>query len=97
VVRSATNVDRPTAAVWCPTSKIAPRQSGPNSPASHSFDARTLLGQSEGSAALTARKVSCLWRVIERDGRPFALTADAKPDRIDVAISHGTVTSVGVY
>jgi hypothetical protein len=38
-----------------------------------------------------------LWRVIERDGRPFALTADAKPDRIDVAISHGTVTSVGVY
>jgi hypothetical protein len=35
--------------------------------------------------------------VIERDGRHFALTADARPNRIDVTISRGTVTSVGVY
>ena len=94
---AAAQIVRPARPVWCPTNRSTLRQSEPNSRAAHSFDARTLLGDRAGQAAALVQRAGCLWRVIARDGRHFALTADIRLDRVDVSVDHGLVTSVGVY
>jgi hypothetical protein len=58
-----------------------------------SFDTRVLLGHSEASAAVAARKHGCSVRVVNQGG---VLTADGRPDRIDVDVNHGIVTATGV-
>lgn len=93
----AVKVTHPAQPVWCPTGRSSLRQSAPNSPVHRSFDTRSLLGESEDQAEAMARRFHCSWRVIERDGHRFALTADLRLNRVNVTITRGRVTSVGVY
>ena len=58
-----------------------------------SFDTRVLLGHSEGSAVVAGRTHECSVRVVNQRG---VLTADGRPDRIDVDVNHGIVTATGV-
>lgn len=90
---------RPDSPVWCPTSS-GPRETGqskPNARVPGSFDARVLLGMKEAAATAKVRASGCLIRVIARDGRYFAITADFRTNRVNVAIEGGLVTSIGVY
>jgi hypothetical protein len=51
----------------------------------------------EHQAESTIRESGCSARIIARDGRGFALTADFMADRVNLRIERGLVTSVGVY
>ena len=88
-------VVRPARPVWCPTVFHAQtsRMSASNTRLTGSFDTRQLLGQSEASAVMAARKHGCSLRVVNQGG---ALTTDGRPDRIDVDINHRIVTATGV-
>lgn len=88
-------VTRPTRPVWCPTIFHAQTSgmSTSNRRVTASFDTRALLGHSEASAAVAARKHGCSMRVVNQGG---VLTADGRPDRIDVDVNHGIVTATGV-
>jgi hypothetical protein len=88
-------VNRPTQPVWCPTIFHAQTigLSHPNKRVAGSFDTRVLLGRTEADAAAEARRHGCSWRVVNQGG---LLTADGRPNRIDVDVSHGIVTAVGV-
>lgn len=57
-----------------------------------SFDTRVLLGHSEGSAGVAARKHGCSVRVVNQRA---VLTTDGRPDRIDIDVNHGIVTATG--
>jgi hypothetical protein len=96
---SSTAIIRPTGAVWCPTTTrpINAKQNKPNSPGLGSFDTRTLLGLKETEATADAQRHGCTVRLVERDGHEFGLLADFRPNRVNVVISRGIVTSVGVY
>jgi hypothetical protein len=97
--RSTSVIVHPAGAVWCPTTTrpINAKQNKSNSPGAGSFDTRTLLGLKESAATADAQRHGCTVRVIERDGHKFGLLADFISDRVDVVISSGIVTSVGVY
>lgn len=97
--RTTAGAPPPGGAIWCPTSSRATevRQSRANWPTRQSFDTRTLLGLTETQAAARAARWRCSLRVIQRNGKRFALTADFSSDRVDVVIAHNRVTSVGVY
>lgn len=86
-------------AIWCPTSSRATesKQSKANWPRSRSFDTRTLLGSTQAQATARATRWHCSVRVIQQNGKKFALTADFRSNRVNVVISHNKVTSVGVY
>ena len=51
----------------------------------------------EEHATSRVRQAGCLVRVVARDGRHFALTADYRGNRVNLTIERGEVTSVGVY
>jgi hypothetical protein len=51
----------------------------------------------ERHAESTIRESGCSARLIERDGRRFALTTDFRANRVNLRIERGLVTSVGVY
>ena len=88
-------VTRPTRPVWCPTIFHAQTSgmSSPNKQVTGSFDTRALLGQTEAHAAVAAHKHACSLRVVNQGG---ALTADGRPDRIDIDVNHGIITATGV-
>jgi hypothetical protein len=97
--RSAPQIIRPAGPVWCPTTTRPSnaKQNRPNAPGEQSFDTRSLLGLTEEQASATVSRHGCILRVIERDGRKFALRADFRGSRVNVGITRGIVTSVGVY
>jgi hypothetical protein len=61
-------------------------------------DARAalLIGLSEADSERCATELGWGWRVGERDGESFALTADYSPTRITVTVVDGAVTAVVV-
>jgi hypothetical protein len=67
-----------------------------NSPSARSFNTRALLGRTDEQATDTAGKWGCSIRVIQRNGQKFIITEDFRPNRLNVIIKHGLVTSVGV-
>jgi hypothetical protein len=83
-------VKRAAHPVWCPTASVR------NVPTPSSFDARLLLGRAESHAAGEASKRGCSSRVVMRDGRGLAVTADVSLRRIDFAVDRGIVTGVSV-
>jgi hypothetical protein len=87
-----------TRPVWCPTSStpVELAHSRPSHPAEHSFDARRLLGQTEGTATRIAERWGCFLRVTDRDGHQFILTSDFRTNRIDVVIVGNVITQVGI-
>ena len=50
----------------------------------------------EEPAETLAEDYGCHTRVFKRDGKYLGVTADLNRRRIDVAISHGVVTEVGI-
>jgi YD repeat-containing protein len=87
---------RPGRPVWCPTGKISPARSEPNTPAPHSFDARAILAMTETDAPAAVRRRGCKWRVVARDGRDLTITRDANGQRVDATVANGIVTAIGV-
>ena len=63
--------------------------STPNPRVLGSFDTRVLLGRPNAAAANVAHQHGCSLRVVNQGG---FLTADGRPDRIDVDINHVIVT-----
>jgi hypothetical protein len=61
-----------------------------------SFDARIVLGMPESNAAMTIAKRGCRSRVVKRDGQSLAVTADVRPDRVDLTVDHDMVTAARV-
>lgn len=61
-------------------------------------DARAalLVGLSEADSERCATELGWGWRVGERDGEAFALTADYSPSRVTVTVDDGIVTAVVV-
>ena len=61
-------------------------------------DARAalLIGLSEADSERCATELGWGWRVGERDGEAFALTADYSPSRVTVTVVAGIVTAVVV-
>ena len=61
-------------------------------------DARAalLIGLLEAQAERCAAELGWGWRVGERDGEVFAVTADWSPTRVTVTVVDGTVTAVVV-
>lgn len=61
-------------------------------------DARAalLVGMSEADAERCAAELGWGWRVGERDGEAFALTADYSPSRVTATVDAGAVTAVVV-
>jgi len=55
-----------------------------------------LVGLSEERAETCAVELGWGFRVAERDGEPFALTADYRPDRVSVFVAAGRVFAVNV-
>lgn len=60
------------------------------------FDARTLIGLSLDQAVAQAARHGCKSRVVRVDGRWQTVTSDYETHRVDVAVSRGVVTGVGV-
>lgn len=58
--------------------------------------AAVLVGLSEADAEHCATELGWGWRVGERDGEAFALTADYSPSRVTVTVVDGTVTAIVV-
>lgn len=88
-------VIRPTRPVWCPTIFHAQTSgmSSPNKRLTGSFDTRVLLGHAATDAAGPARRHGCSLRVVNQGG---VLTADGRPNRIDIDVNHGIITATGV-
>jgi len=58
--------------------------------------AALLVGLPEADAERCAADLGWGWRVGERDGEAFALTADYSPSRVTVTVVDGTVTAIVV-
>jgi hypothetical protein len=56
--------------------------------------AAMLIGLSEAEAERCAAELGWGWRVGERDGEIYAVTADWSPSRVTVTVVDGTVTAV---
>jgi hypothetical protein len=52
-----------------------------------------LEGMSEDEAAQVAAENDVMFRVVERDGEPLAMTMDYRPGRINATVEGGVVTS----
>lgn len=93
---TAAKLTQPDRPIWCPT--VFHAQTAGLSKANHhvpgSFDTRTLLGRSASAAEAIARQHGCSWRVVNHGA---VLTADARANRVDVDVTNGKVTAVGVY
>jgi hypothetical protein len=81
------HIARPPRPVFCP-------QTGTQQTGNGSFDARTLLGMPYANAAMTSAKHGCKSRVVMRNGQHLAVTADFRPDRVDVSVDHDIVVAV---
>lgn len=82
--------------IWCPSHGIYPA-SGRTVREAESFDVRSLLGHREITAQRIAAEHGCSLRVLNPKGRRAILTADARPNRVDVRIEHGIVTLAQIY
>ena len=58
--------------------------------------ANQFIGMPERAAEVCASILKWSYRVGERDGEPFAVTMDYRPDRVTVSVVSGNVTSVTV-
>jgi len=58
--------------------------------------AALLVGLPEADAERCATDLGWAWRVGERDGEAFALTADWSPSRVTVTVIDGAVTAIVV-
>lgn len=58
------------------------------------FDATAIVGESLDLAERSARVEGCSIRVVERDGKPLAVTDDFRPDRVNVVVEDGEVTRI---
>ena len=63
-------------------------------PPEGTFDATSIVGETEEDAAAAAEAEGCSIRVVERDGRALAVTEDFSPSRINVAVSDGIVEEI---
>jgi hypothetical protein len=55
-----------------------------------------LIGMKESGAEVCAAANRWLYRVGERDGEPFAVTMDYRPNRVTVSVRSGIITAVTV-
>lgn len=55
-----------------------------------------LIGMKESGAEVCAAANKWLYRVGERDGEPFAVTMDYRPNRVTVSVRSGIITAVTV-
>ena len=55
-----------------------------------------LIGMKESGAEVCAAANRWLYRVGERDGEPFAVTMDYRPNRVTVSVRSGTISAVTV-
>ena len=53
-----------------------------------------IVGKTEVDAENTLKREGKKMRVTERDGKPFMVTMDYWPDRINVAIERGKVSQI---
>lgn len=83
-------------AIWCPSNGIFPA-SGRTVREAGSFDVRTLLGERESRARRIIAAHGCRMRVLDPGGHRAVITADARPDRVDLEITRGIVTEARVY
>jgi hypothetical protein len=58
------------------------------------FDATSIVGETEDEATAAAEAEGCSIRVVERDGKALAVTEDFRPDRINVAVADGIVEEI---
>ena len=58
--------------------------------------ANQLVGMPERAAEVCTAVLKWSYRVGERDGEPFAVTMDYRPDRVTVSVQDGTISSVTV-
>ena len=63
-------------------------------PPEGTFDATSIVGETEEDAAAAAEAEGCSIRVVERDGRALAVTEDFRPDRINVVVTDGVVEKI---
>lgn len=54
------------------------------------------IGMEEKQAIDLLVKNGWHWRVTSRDGKPFIRTADYRPDRVNLEIKSGKITSIKV-
>ena len=69
---------------------------GPYCPRGHEdgYRARKLVGKPVPRARKAARRHDCSLRIVKRNGRDLAVTADFVPSRINVAVRDGRVTGI---
>ena len=69
---------------------------GPYCPRGHEdgYRARKLVGKPVPRARKAARRHDCSLRIVQRNGRDLAVTADFVPSRINVAVRDGRVTGI---
>jgi hypothetical protein len=63
-------------------------------PPEGTFDATSIVGETEEDAAAAAEAEGCSLRVVERDGRGLAVTEDFSPSRVNVAVADGVVEEI---
>ena len=62
-------------------------------PEKHQYVAANVLGCTKAEASAIAETVNCTIRVAEIDGESLMLTRDFRPDRLNVGITAGRVTT----
>jgi len=65
-------------------------------PAAATATAEEIIGLTEDKAAAVVEGAGLAWRVVERDGEQFPVTADYRTDRVNAVIADGVVTSAKV-
>lgn len=78
------------------TASICPQPDGADAAMITVARASMLIGLSEDEAEQCATSLGWGWRVGERDGEVFAVTADWSPSRVTVTVADGSVTAVVV-
>lgn len=69
----------------------------PATPETPAFDvnkADSLVGQKLDVVKPALEAANIIFRVVEQDGEPFAVTADYNPDRLNFKIKGGVITAV---
>ncbi len=67
-------------------------------PPKGTIDATKLVGKSLADTSAEAEAEGCAVRVVEKNGKPLAVTQDFRPDRINVATEDGKVVRIdGLY
>lgn len=73
---------------------IAPVEEQKSEPSFDVNDADSLVGQAFAKVEPALKAAGKRYRVVERDGEPFAITMDYSPERLNFKIKDGIITDV---